>query len=94
MSAFGLSLPTAPPRLQVTTVLASLLVGTVVTLVAAIAPALRATRVLPVEALRDATPGADRFSHRRLVIGLLVTGLGLAALLAGLFGRSARRSSS
>ena len=40
-----------------------------VTLFAAVAPALRATRVLPVEALRDATPGADRFSRRRLILG-------------------------
>jgi putative ABC transport system permease protein len=89
LSGFGLSLPTATPRIQVTTVLAALLVGTAVTLVAAIAPALRATRVLPVEALRDATPGADRFSHRRLILGVLVAGLGVAALFAGLFAGAA-----
>ena len=85
LSAFGLALPTATPRLQASTVLLSLLVGTVITVVAAIAPALRATRVLPVQALQDATPGADRFSHRRLILGAILTALGATVLLAGLF---------
>ncbi len=86
MSRFGFDLPTAAPRLQATTVLAALLVGTMVTVVAAIAPSRRATKVLPVEALRDSTPGAERFSRRRLVIGLAVTGVGVGALAAGLGG--------
>jgi putative ABC transport system permease protein len=63
-----------------------MLVGTVVTFVAAIAPARRATRVLPVEALRDATPAGFRFSHRRLVAGSVLAALGVAALAAGLVG--------
>jgi putative ABC transport system permease protein len=86
MNAFGMQLPTVAPRLQGSTVLAALLVGTVVTVVAAIAPSRRATRVLPVEALRDSAPGAERFSKRRLVIGLAVTALGVGALVAGLGG--------
>ncbi len=86
MSALGLDLPTAAPRLQVGTVLAALLVGTLVTLVAAIAPARRATRVLPVEAMRDATPIGYRFSRRRLVTGSVVTVTGVAALAAALVG--------
>jgi putative ABC transport system permease protein len=86
MALFGLELPTAAPRLQGTTVLVALLVGTLVTVVAAIAPSRRATRVLPVEALRDSTPGAERFSKRRLVIGLAVTAVGVGALVAGLGG--------
>ena len=86
MSAYGLALPTTTPRLEPVTVLASLLVGTLVTLVAAVAPALRATRVLPVEALRDSLPGAHRFSRRRLVVGVGITALATIALLAALFG--------
>src|SRR4051795_938575 len=61
MTAFGFVLPTASLRIQPTTVLAGFLVGTLVTVVAAVAPARRATRVLPVEALRDAAPTTQRF---------------------------------
>jgi putative ABC transport system permease protein len=38
-----------------------------------------------VEALHDAAIGAYRFSHRRLVAGLVISGAGVGALLAGLF---------
>ena len=62
-------------------------VGTVVTVVSSILPARRAARVAPVEALREsADTGAGGSLHRRLVVGLIVTGLGVAALLYGLFG--------
>jgi putative ABC transport system permease protein len=86
MDGFGISLPTAPLRVQVSTVVIGLLVGTTVTLVAAIAPARRATQVLPVEALRDAAPGVNRFSRRRLVLGLSLAGAGVVALLTALLG--------
>jgi putative ABC transport system permease protein len=86
MGGFGISLPTAPLRVQISTVVIGLLVGTTVTLVAAVAPARRATQVLPVEALRDAAPGVHRFSRRRLVLGLLMVGAGVVALLMALVG--------
>src|SRR3954447_15890054 len=86
MTVFGLVLPTAALRIQPTTVLAGFLVGTLVTVVAAVAPARRATRVLPVEALRDAAPTVNRFSRRRLAVGLLLSAAGVAALLWGLYG--------
>jgi putative ABC transport system permease protein len=86
MTAFGLVLPTAALRIQPTTVLAGFAVGTVVTVVAAVAPARRATRVLPVEALRDAAPTVNRFSRRRLVLGLALSAVGVGGLLWALFG--------
>jgi putative ABC transport system permease protein len=55
------------------------------TLVAAVAPAYRATRVAPVQALRDAVPSPAVFSPRRLAAGLAVTAAGVALVLAGLF---------
>ncbi len=86
MTSFGLELPTASVRVQGSTVLAGLLVGTVVTVVAAVAPARRATKVLPVEALRDSVPGAQRVSRLRFVGGVLLVGTGLTALLTALYG--------
>jgi len=58
--------------------------GLAVTVAAAVAPAVRATRVAPVQALRDAAPTATRFSGRRLAAALAVTGTGAALLLSGL----------
>jgi putative ABC transport system permease protein len=89
MEGFGLAIPTAPLRVQASTVAIGLLVGTTVTLVAAIAPARRATTVLPVEALRDAAPGVNRFSRRRLVLGVLLAVAGVVTLLSALLGPAA-----
>src|SRR3954469_2400480 len=86
MTTFGFVLPTASLRIQPSTVLVGFLVGTLVTVVAAVAPARRATRVLPVEALRDAAPTATQFSHTRLGLGLALAAGGVGALLWGLFG--------
>ena len=70
MDAVGFSLPSTSLQLEPRTIWVSLLVGTVVTVVAALVPARRATKVLPVEALRESTPGAEKPSKRRAVIGL------------------------
>jgi putative ABC transport system permease protein len=86
MDYFGFSLPTAPLRIQMSTLLIGVLVGTVVTVVAAVAPARRATKVLPVEALRDAVPTANKFSHVRLWLGVVLAGAGISALMVGLYG--------
>jgi putative ABC transport system permease protein len=88
MSAVGFSLPTTSTQVEPRTVWVSLIVGTVVTVVAALAPARRATKVLPVEALREATPGTGGTSRLRAVSGLLLTAAGAAALVSGLFGGS------
>ena len=81
----GFSLPSASLQVLPRTVWLSLLVGTLVTVFSALIPARRATKVLPVEALRDATPGAKRPSRVRAAIGALVTG-GVVAILTGLYG--------
>jgi putative ABC transport system permease protein len=86
MGLFGFSLPSAPLQVELSTILIGLVVGTVMTVVAAVAPARRATRVLPVEALRDAAPKAERFSKVRLAIGSVLVAGGAAALAAALFG--------
>ncbi len=84
MEGLGFSLPAAPLEIRPTTIIAGLVVGTVITVVAALAPARRATTVLPVEALRDAAPSAPRFSGLRLAIGGVLTLAGVAGLLLAL----------
>jgi putative ABC transport system permease protein len=85
LQAFGIDLPSTATQLQARTIWASLLVGTLVTVVASVVPARRASRIAPIEALREAQDAGDGSMRRRLVIGLVVTALGVAALLDGLF---------
>jgi putative ABC transport system permease protein len=86
MALLGFSLPSTSMQIQPRTIWVSLLVGTVVTVMAALVPALRATRVLPVEALREATPGSGKPSWRRAVVGGVIGGLGLTCTLWALYG--------
>ena len=64
MDVVGFSLPSTSLQVEPSTIWVSLLVGTVVTVVSALVPARRATKVLPVEALRESTPGAEKPSVR------------------------------
>ena len=87
LAAFGIDLPTTSPQLQLRTIVVALVVGTVVTLLASIMPARRAAKVAPVQALREAQDsGAGGSLGGRLVAGVIVTGLGVGALMYGLFG--------
>ena len=63
----------------------SIVVGTVVTLAAAILPARRATRIAPVAALRDAVPEAQPVTRRRVAGGAITALVGVVLLGVGLF---------
>jgi putative ABC transport system permease protein len=86
--ALGIDLPTTSLVLESRTVIVCLIVGTVVTLAGALAPALRATRVAPVEALRE----AETQTHGRLarlvpwLAGLFILG-GAGLVVAGLLAK-------
>jgi putative ABC transport system permease protein len=88
LSLFGIDLPSTDIQLLPRTIVVSLAVGTVVTLVASVVPARRAARVAPIEALRDGA-GAVRGAslHRRIIVGVAVTALGVIPLLYGLFAK-------
>ena len=87
LASFGIELPSTGTVIASRTVIVGLLVGMISTLVSGLVPARRATHVEPVEAMRDAdTPGAKPVSHRRVIVSATIIGLGLALLLAGLFG--------
>jgi putative ABC transport system permease protein len=85
LTAFGLDLPSTTLQLKPRTIIVGLVVGVVVTVIAAMAPSRKATQIPPVAALRDAGPPAYRFSHKRLLASLGVTALGFVVLGAGLF---------
>lgn len=83
MGALGMNLSTSELTVKWTTPVVGLVLGVVVTLLAAYLPARRAGRVSPMAALRDAgTPADVRAGAVRAVLGVLLTGGGGAALYA------------
>ena len=85
--AAGWGIPRGGMQLAGRTIVIGLSVGIGVTLVAALVPAVRATRVPPVAAMRDeALAEAPPSSRRRRVLTTLVALAGLALLIQGLFG--------
>jgi putative ABC transport system permease protein len=88
VSSIGSGLPKANLGLQASTVLICMLLGTVITVVAAILPARKASRVSPVEAIRDAADAAQPLGKRRILAGIVVAVGGAVLLALGLFAGS------
>ena len=85
--AVGFTLPNSGLIFSTRTIVVSLLLGIIVTLVASIMPAFKATRVPPIAAVREgATIAPGRFARFRTPIAGVITVLGFAGLLWGLFG--------
>jgi putative ABC transport system permease protein len=89
LRGLGNTLPPAGLVLAPHTVLAGLAVGTLVTMAAALAPARRASRVAPLEAIREAAPATPPPARRaRTVVGLGLAVVGAAGLAASLVASS------
>jgi putative ABC transport system permease protein len=84
MGALGASMPSTSLQVLPRTVVVGLLVGTLVTVLAALVPARRATTVLPVEALRDSAVDAAPPSRLRRVLGACLAAGGVSAVVVGL----------
>jgi putative ABC transport system permease protein len=85
--AVGFTLPNTGLLFETRTIVVALLVGVLVTLAASLRPAIRATRVPPIAAVREgATLPESRFARFRTIGALFLTALGFAALIFGLFG--------
>ncbi|MGA9761296.1 MAG: FtsX-like permease family protein [Gaiellaceae bacterium] len=85
--SLGLELPKNAMVVEPRTVIVSLGVGIVVTLLASARPALRATRVPPIAAVREgAALPPSRFHRFRTPGSLALTALGFVLLMFGLFG--------
>jgi putative ABC transport system permease protein len=91
--AAGMGIPRGAMELAPRTIAIGLTVGVGVTMLAAIVPAVRATRVPPVAAMREeAMTDGPPPSRRRHAATALVALLGIALLLQGLFGSGAAAS--
>ena len=86
LEAFGIDIPAGNAVLKTRTAVVALVVGTVVTVVSAVFPSLRASRVPPIAALRDVVVGGIDHPGRRLINGGAFTCLGVAAMVIGLSG--------
>ncbi len=85
-NAMGLTIPEVPIALTPATLLPSLIVGIGITLVAALVPALRASRVAPAVSLRDSVAARSVPRRRSLVAGLASLVLAGSALALGTIG--------
>ncbi len=83
MQSFGVELPGGSTVVASRSIVVSMVVGTVVTVLAAYLPARRAAKVAPVAAMRDVAVDSSGTSRRRAVIGTVLTGVGAAALVSG-----------
>ena len=82
--ALNLDLPQTQTVFATRTIVVSLTVGTLVTLIAGLFPAIRATRVPPIAAVREgATLPRGRFARTTPYIASLVVGLAVLALAYG-----------
>lgn len=81
LSALGLDLPKTEEVVKPRTIIVSAAVGVVVTALASVAPARRATRIPPVSAMQEGAQLPAKLGSRRPTVGLVV--LSVAALLLG-----------
>ena len=87
MNTVGFGIPPGDLVLLPRTIIVGMVVGVVLTVVSAILPALRASRIPPVAAMREeAALPLRRGLRNRAIAGVTVSSLGALALLTGLFG--------
>ncbi|MFJ8044428.1 ABC transporter permease [Kitasatospora sp. NPDC096147] len=84
LKAFAEGLPSGPLVVAPATVITALVVGVLVTVVSALFPALRASRVAPVAAMSSGdNPASQKSLIVRNVIGSVITAGGIAMILGG-----------
>jgi putative ABC transport system permease protein len=86
LGAVGIDIPNGATQILPRTVIVGLGLGTGITVVSALLPARRAAKIAPIEALRASTTSTTKRLVVRSIMGVLVTGAGVLALLFGLFG--------
>ena len=84
LAAAGLEIPSGPIVVSSGTITTAFVVGVTVSVLSAVAPAVKASRVKPIAALRDVAIDRSGFSIGRAVAGLAITGAGAASFAAGI----------
>ena len=87
--AFGIDLPHASTVFATRTIAVSLVLGTLVTVIASLFPAFRATRVEPIAAVREGVLPPSRLARFGPLAAAIVLAIAAALLLAGAFVTSA-----
>ncbi|HVL06023.1 MAG TPA: FtsX-like permease family protein [Acidimicrobiales bacterium] len=86
LSAVGLEVPSGSIVIAPSTVITAFLVGTAITVISALLPAVRSSRVRPIAALRDVAIDVSGSSMARIGAGGAVLAAGAAAFTAGVLG--------
>lgn len=88
MNALNFSLPDGPLTVEPRTIIVSMSVGVVVTIFAALLPAIRASRISPIEAMREneANAGSRKSLFIRSSIGVVYAAIGAVLLVLGFNG--------
>jgi len=85
---FGFALPAGGLVLRASSSVLAVSVGVAATVLAGVLPAVRASRVAPLAALRELAAEPARVSRVRSALGFLLTSGGVGAVIAGAAGRS------
>jgi putative ABC transport system permease protein len=83
--ALGVDLPSSGTVILTRTIIVAVLVGVVLTILASLFPAIRATRVAPLEALREGSGAQPQRRLGRYIAGTVLVVLGVAVMALGLF---------
>ncbi|MDA3016738.1 MAG: FtsX-like permease family protein [Actinomycetota bacterium] len=86
LNAIGLEIPTKGLTINTNAIVQTVLIGTVITILSAILPALRSGRVPPLAAMRDTALDTVIRLTRRVAIGLVLIVAGSVALVASING--------
>jgi putative ABC transport system permease protein len=86
-AAIGLEFPKNSMVLATRTIVVSIVIGVVVTLLASLRPAIKATRIPPIAAVREgATLPVSRLSRFGPVVSIVILAVGVLLLVYGIFG--------
>jgi putative ABC transport system permease protein len=88
MGRLGLTLPSIDIIIAPRTIIAAVIVGVGVTLLASLTPARRAANVPPIAAMRSGFRFGSGEGTRRTIIAIVLSVIGVAAMAYGLFGGS------